>query len=319
MKFSVAGLLCFVAACAQATGPAGSDTDGAVGAADASVGMVDGGGGPGTPDGGGNIDAELPPDAEPLPDAAPVGPVGDHLLLTEVVLQPTAGELVEIFNPTDAAIALDDYYLADVGSYYLLPAGQQSVGTSDFVVRFPAGASLGARKVAVISIAPAADFTTSYGSGPDYSVGASSGSAVQMLAVDVGSSPTLTNAGESVVLFHWDGQSDLVQDVDLIEAGKPTGSNLLVDKSGVQVDGPDADTTPTAYGTDAFTLTVQSHSPGSGVSTKRLLPESGHETMGGGGNGLTGDDETSEDVSATWDSSFSVPTPGSVPAALGPQ
>ncbi len=53
--------------------------------------------------------------------------------------------------------------------------------------------------------------------------------------------------------------------------------------------------------------------------TKRILPETGHETTGGGGNGLTGDDETSEDVSATWDSSpFSAPTPGSVPAALAP-
>ncbi len=210
-----------LAGCAQATGPAAGG-DGGTEEPDASVGLP--------VDGGAGADA-----ATQLPDAAPVGPVGDHLLITEVVLQPTEAEFVEIYNPTDAAVALDDYYLADVPSYYLVPAGQQVVASSDFVVRFPAGASLGARQVAVVSVAPAADFTGTYGVGPDYSVGAGT---TPMRAVNVGTAPTLTNAGENIILFQWDGSSDLVKDVNLIEAGKPTGSNLLVDKSGVQVTGP---------------------------------------------------------------------------------
>ena len=118
-----------LAGCAQATGPAAGG-DGGTEEPDASVGLP--------VNGGTSTDA-----ATQLPDAAPVGPVGDHLLITEVVLQPTEAEFVEIYNPTDAAVALDDYYLADVPSYYLVPAGLRVVASSDFVVRFPAGASLG--------------------------------------------------------------------------------------------------------------------------------------------------------------------------------
>ncbi len=47
----------------------------------------------------------------------------DHLLISEVVVTPTAGEFVESFNPTDTAIDLSDVYLTDAtyatgGTYY---------------------------------------------------------------------------------------------------------------------------------------------------------------------------------------------------------
>ncbi|MGN6106246.1 MAG: hypothetical protein ACTHU0_14150, partial [Kofleriaceae bacterium] len=139
----------------------------------------------------------------------------------------------------------------------------------------------------------------------------------QML-VFAGSGATLTNAGELIALFWWDGQDDRVRDVDLLLAGVPTAANGLVDKSGVAIDGPDADAIPTAYLPDARTMTAQSSTPGSGKSTQRILVETGHEIQAGTGNGLTGHDETSENTSATWDSTFGTPTPGVVPPTLLP-
>ena len=41
----------------------------------------------------------------------------DHLLITEFANTPTAGEFVEIFNPTGDTILLDDFYLTDMVFY----------------------------------------------------------------------------------------------------------------------------------------------------------------------------------------------------------
>ena len=35
----------------------------------------------------------------------------NHLLLSEVAMQPNAAEFIEIYNPTVNAISLDNYYL----------------------------------------------------------------------------------------------------------------------------------------------------------------------------------------------------------------
>jgi hypothetical protein len=54
------------------------------------------------------------------------------------------------------------------------------------------------------------------------------------------------------------------------------------------------------------------------MTSIRLLPEDGFE-LATAGNGLTGHDETSEDMTATWTTAnFDTPTPGEVPAALRP-
>jgi hypothetical protein len=68
------------------------------------------------------------------------------------------------------------------------------------------------------------------------------------------------------------------------------------------------------YATDIHSFRPQSDAPGSGVSTKRIAREGSHELHNGTGNGQSGDDETSEDTSITWDGTatrpFSAPTPG---------
>lgn len=171
---------------------------------------------------------------------------------------------------------------------------------------------IGPRGVVTVAIDTAAAFQSTYGVAPTYSV------ADGTMQVVAGTGATLTNAGELIALFWWDGQDDRVRDVDLLLAGVPTTANGLVDKSGVAIDGPDADAIPTAYLPDARTMTAQASTPGSGKSTQRILAETGHEIQAGTGNGLTGHDETSENTSATWDSTFGTPTPGVVPPTLLP-
>jgi hypothetical protein len=258
-------------------------------------------------------DGGLPgPDGDVHHDA-PVA-AGGHVLLSEVVLAPTAGEFVELVNPTGADVDLSRYYLADNGNYYRVPSTSAvTVDSGDFVVRFPAGAVIPARGVVTVAIDTAANFTATYGAAPTYSIGSHT-----MTTFVATGTATLTNTGEPIVLFAWDGASDLVTDVDIMLAGTPTATNALADKSGAAVDGPDAGSTTSAYATDARTMHAQPTAPDSTQSTKRVALEAGHEAQGGGGNGVGGDDETSEDTAATWDTAFTAPTPGAVPTALVP-
>ncbi|HEY4242517.1 MAG TPA: lamin tail domain-containing protein [Kofleriaceae bacterium] len=260
-------------------------------------------------DGPSDIDGPTDIDSPTQIDSPPTS--GPHLLLTEVVLQPTGGEFIEIGNPTNAAVDLEHYYLSDNGNYFNTPSNSVTVDSSDFIAHFPAGASIAAGGVVTVAMDVASNFQTAYATAPSYSVASHT-----MVVVSSTGTPTLTNTGEPIVLFYWDGQSDLVKDVDLLICGVPTSTNLLVDKSGLGVDGPDTGSTPSNYGADAMTIAAQASAPGSGFSTKRIAPETGHEHQSGTGNGITGDDETSEDTSATWDTTFTAPTPGTVPSGL---
>lgn len=245
-------------------------------------------------------------DAPPAMAAAP-------LLLTEIVLTPSLGEFIEIANPSTQPVDLSTYYLADAGAYFRLPVNAPIVDAADFLVKFPAGASIPAKGVVTVALDTAANFTTTYGAAPTYSIASGT-----MTSVSANGVASLTNSGELIVLFRWDGQADLVRDVDIVLAGVPSVANSLVDKSGVTIDGPDADVTPTAYAADSRTLAAQPAAHAVGMSTKRVSLEAGHELQTGAGNGLTGDDETSEDTTSTWDTAFSAPTPGTIPTGLLP-
>ena len=246
--------------------------------------------------------------------------IDDHLLLSEAVVTPTANEFLEIYNPTAAPVALDNYYLSDDEDYALLPGASgsgpaPSIGTSDFIVQFPAGAMIPAGGVLVIAF-DGAGFSAAFGGPADFEIHGTDPGTPDMIATDVGS-PTagLTNSGENAVLFFWDGATDLVHDVDMLNIGTPSSTNDIADKTGVSVDGPDADTAASTYGTDAFTMPQQAADPGFGFSTKRTATESGFEVAGA--NGLTGDDETTEDITMTWDSTFTAPNPGTTDAIPG--
>ena len=135
--------------------------------------------------------------------------------------------------------------------------------------------------------------------------------------------PGLTNAGEMVALFFWDGVTDTVKDVDIVIGGNaPTAANTIIAKTAV--DGPDVDTTTTAYATDVPNpiFDMATDTPNA-TSYKRIALETTQETQLGTGNGITGDDETSESIRTTWDSQavstgYTAGTPGVVPVTINP-
>lgn len=250
-----------------------------------------------------------------ITDAGPAA--SSPLLLSEVVVTPNAGEMIELVNTSNQPVDLSTYYLADSGNYYRLPVDptHTMVDSTDFIVKFPAGAQVAGHGVITVAIDMLANFMTQYGVPASFSLVDGS-----MVPVASNGTPNLTNAGEPIILFQWDGQSDLVHDVDIMLVGAAAGTNGLRDKSRMLQDGPDPGTQPSQYAVDASTIKAQAVAPGNMLSTKRLLLENGHETHAGTGNGPSGDDETSEDTAMTWDGTtanpFTAPTPGQVPAAL---
>ena len=85
--------------------------------------------------------------------------------------------------------------------------------------------------------------------------------------------------------------------------------NLQWDKTGVSVDGPDADTTPSQYLPET-PVAQQGEAPTAAApnnAIQRISYLEGTETPNTG-NGITGHDETSEDVGATFQTG--IPTPG---------
>ncbi len=225
-----------------------------------------------------------------------------HLLISELVVTPTAGEFVELYNPTANAIALDDIYLADYPTYYEVTQGTAPAQNSDFVVHFPAGSSIPAGGFVVVSMRTATEFNTTFGVYPDFDMSAADANAPAMVGT-IGSNAGLSNNSEMVVVFSWDGSADLVQDLDYVVWGATAG----VDKTGITVG------TGTYLADTATSSQVAATSPSGGSSLERCDTSEGAETDTGG-NGLTGNDETSEDLSATFVVG-NAPTPGGAPAA----
>jgi len=224
----------------------------------------------------------------------------DHLLLSEVVVTPSDGEFIEIHNPTSSTISLDNYYLSDQTNYYLISQGSATTSTSDFLVKFPNGATIGAEQTKTISVKSGIDFESIYFIFPDFDFDETSGSIPTMIG-DFSFNPSLNNIGEVIVLFQWDGVSDLVADVDILLYGNTSN---CIDKTGVTV-GSSTYLSDTACASQDFGPTATS-----GSSIDRADFFEGSETSSGG-NGITVNDETSENLSTTWMVNME-PNPGTV-------
>lgn len=250
-------------------------------------------------------------------------PTAAPLLITEVVVKPTAGEFVEIYNPNAAAVDLSDIYLTDAtyagGStyYYNIVTGANfgGGGFNDFHARFPNGAMIGAGEYQTISLNGSDAFSTTYGTSPTYELFEDGGSADSVpdmreaVTGSIASDSGLTNSGEVVILYKWDGAGDLVSDLDYIVWGD---TNEAVDKTGISVDGPDADVVTTTYQADTALTSQELVSAGAhpnGKSWQREDLTEGTETSSGG-NGTTGHDETSENLATTF--CENTPTPNAV-------
>ncbi len=278
-----------------------------------------------------------------LAASPPVLFAADHLLLTEFAVRPTDAEFVEIFNPTAQPIDLTNVYLSDyvlasnsLNNYWHVVDGAlvpDSAFPNDFLARFPDGATILPGESIVVALHDDALFSGFWSEGtsvavPDYEMIQDGGGDGVPDMVDPGpaligapyiqSQAGLSNDREVVVMFRWDGLSDLVQDLDVVQwsnAG-PAFNTLSPNKTGVSVDGPDPDEALSSYLPDTSPQGQDLASAATGahdieLTVARINFQEGTERLEGG-NGVTGHDETSENLSATWqaNSIASIGSPG---------
>lgn len=222
----------------------------------------------------------------------------ERLLLSQLVSSPSAAELVAIHNPNAFAVDLGDYYLSDTNAYYAVTTGDSVVDASDFVARFPAGATIAAGATRYVSINGAANYEAVYLVQPDFELVATDAAVADMRAAYTGSisaTAGLTNAGEPVMLFYWDGASDLVVDVDYVYYGTTQGASPAVNKTGIMV----GQSTYLADTADATGLHAPISATTPNFSCRRDFAETGQ--VASGGNGVGGTDQTSEPNATTWE------------------
>ncbi|MCH7496042.1 MAG: lamin tail domain-containing protein, partial [Candidatus Marinimicrobia bacterium] len=199
-----------------------------------------------------NTDSTWHADSSATPNKAPqeiIVPSIFKLLLSEIVVTPTTGEMIEIYNPNKGPVDLTDYYVTDAtnsGSslyYYnivLQNATSGGASSTDFNIRFPAGALIQAGEYQTVALNGSANFFTEFGVAPTYELLDTDGAVPDMLEAETGSIGTgggLSNTGEVLILYYWDGDSDIVIDIDYVLWGDKAEA---VDKSGITIDGPDA-------------------------------------------------------------------------------
>ncbi len=244
-----------------------------------------------------------------------------HLLLSEIIVTPSEGEYIEIYNPTGSTIVLSDYYVTDATSpgggiyYYNIVTGVNYGGgiNSDFNARFPDGATIAPLEYQTISMPGSDDFYTTFGSTPTYELyedGAADSipDMREAVAGSINNQGGLTNGGEVVILYYWDGISDLVIDIDYAVWGDKVEA---VDKTGIAIDSAaDADILTTTFEDDTLianqeVLYTDGHLIG--YSFSRIDMTEGTEVKWFS-NGITKHDETSENGSTTWNRIY-VPSP----------
>jgi hypothetical protein len=254
----------------------------------------------------------------------------DHLVISEFMVKTrnpvsTFGSpFIEVVNPTTSPIDMSHVYITDgttgtSAAYYKialrdLVAGNPGGGGLDFHAKFPAGFTLAAGASVVISINGSDEYSEAYGRQPDFEL-FEDGLAVDAvpelepafpgaIEADLTSQPVLSDVAESLVLYSWDGESDHVQDLDYVMWG--SNESVRVDKTGVTI-GSHTYLADTAVGNQ---IPVAGSGPNFGHSFQRVSADEGAEVPNGG-NGVTGHDETSENLDVTWaDVAPADPAPG---------
>ncbi|NNF07732.1 MAG: hypothetical protein HKN21_13295, partial [Candidatus Eisenbacteria bacterium] len=242
-------------------------------------------------------------------------------------------EYVVIKNPGSSAVDLSNVYLTDATFangdqyYYNLPNDALPIGGggfNDFVARFPDGAMIGPGEEITISLIGSDSFESTYGISPHYELyedGSSADNIPDMREARPGSLvdntsqlPGLSNSGEVIVLFYWDGASDLVTDLDYVVWGD---KNEAVDKTGISIDGPDGGSDATAYANDT-SVSSQDGLGASPTGTFIRVDDNEGSQASSGSNGVGGRDETSENLTATFTSNTDGVPPGQVPEDTTP-
>ncbi len=249
-------------------------------------------------------------------------PPAQHLLISEVCVAPNSAEFVEIYNPTSTPISLRQYYLTDnVNSFHhdyarLVKGSPDSLllASGDFVVKFPDTAAINPGQYKTIAL-NGRTFQQRFNALPAYEIlGADASAANDMQIIKRGAERlALDDNEEALILLRWDGQSDLVEDVDYFVWGFD-GKFIPhhVNKTPLGIDGADSNSAVSYFDRDTD-QGLQKPVKDNGhelLKSWQRLPRSVPEETGelaAGGNGISGHDETSEDLSKSFVEG--VPTP----------
>ena len=155
---------------------------------------------------------------------------------------------VEIYNPNSAAQSLSDVYLANYNTYYTMVNGEYSTIAGHFLVKFP-DISIGGKETIVVALR-GQTFYEAYGKRADYEVYSSDDQTPDMTKLRVGENPILEFTRGMLVLFSWNGSEDLVKDIDYFPWGIIAFNSFWMDKSGIQIDGPDNGSDVSTYKAD---------------------------------------------------------------------
>ena len=144
-------------------------------------------------------DAPSPGQVDPRYPTPTPAPVAGRIYLSEVFLHPAenepAAEWIELYNPETYTVTLAGLALGD----------EETPGGGEGMYRFPAGASLGPARVAVVAVQGTV-FSATWGFAPDYEL-TDSLPAVPDLEKDTSlatGSLNLRNNGDEVLLLGWD-------------------------------------------------------------------------------------------------------------------
>ena len=230
----------------------------------------------------------------------------DHLVFSRITMNPTEAEFVSIHNPTTDPVDLSNYYITDATSsnkyYYKITSATDywSGHPLDFIARFPNGYTIESNETLILGLHNHDMFNTYYGYNADLTLfedmrDAFDGEETISNPTDLDNdgisdffgSDILDNDSEVLVLFYWDGSSDLVQDVDYFIWGN---TDRAIDKTGVAnyLDDTSIENQLPYYshGQDSTYVRIANNMEGIEIQS--------------GGNGITGHDETSENFPDSW-------------------
>ena len=211
----------------------------------------------------------------------------DHLVLNKVCITPDQAEMIEIYNPLSEPVDLSNYYLSDSNKYFQWINGE-SIGNFDFLINFPNGTTIQSGDTYVVTTQEDDTFYEYYGYNSDFSIvdEVNQNPDIGEYVID----PKLSNE-EMLVLFFWDQESQIIQDVDYFLWGDYDNGVFKSTTDGYTFD-------DTILDEQKFIRSYLSDCPSDSMYVRIDIDEI--EENQSQGNGITGHDETSENFDSSW-------------------
>ena len=217
----------------------------------------------------------------------------DHLLLIRIVTQPDEAESISILNPTENAISLKDYYISDDEDYYKMQTENDpspSSSASGFTAKFP---EVTINPGDTMHIVLNENYNEFYGNdfAPDFTMFESNFYSMQKPESNSFgiSENKIDDDSELIILFKWKDESNLnlIEDVDYFLWG---AYQTPINKTGIDNYKNDTSNDSQLY----FESIAKENYAYTRFSTQETAE------IQSNGNGITGNNETSENFREAW-------------------